>query len=377
MATVEIYTNNASTTVPAGAGSGSGSETWTVTSSAGFPAAATGVSQFHVGDPAAPSELIVVTNVSGATWTVTRGAEGTTPVAHAAGFTVTQVITAGGLNAVAYNPMTAAGDLIYGGTIPSAGTPARLAGGTTAIKQFLVQTGTGSVSAAPQWGTIASADMPAGTTSAQGALQLNGSATTIVANGTQAAGNSPLAAAANHVHPDLNLILAPAGATSETFPRRYADANTAAQASATIFVTAIAIPQGVVVNNITMASGTTAKGGGTHGWYVLADSSLIVRAVTADQTDAASIWGTANTVYTLATNSYTTTYTGLYYVGVMVAASTVPTFLCTTATTNSVVALTPVLSGACGGATQTTPPATGSTLASVASSSRQYYAYTS
>jgi hypothetical protein len=137
------------------------------------------------------------------------------------------------------------------------------------------------------------------------------------------------------------------------------------------------MPQGVTVNNITMAAGSTAKGGGSHGWYVLADSSLIVRAVTADQTDTASVWGTINTVYTLPTNSYTTTYTGLYYIGVMVAASTVPTFLCTTATTNSVVALTPVLSGACGGATQSTPLATGSTLASISSSSRQYYAYTS
>jgi hypothetical protein len=47
------------------------------------------------------SELILVTNVSGTTWTVTRGAESTTPVAHTAGFTVTQVVTAGALGALA------------------------------------------------------------------------------------------------------------------------------------------------------------------------------------------------------------------------------------------------------------------------------------
>ena len=94
---VETFANLPSTTVPAGADAPSGgtSETWTVASSSTFPAAATGVTQFHVSDPAQPSEIILVTNVSGTTWTVTRGAESTTPVAHAAGFTVKQVVTAG------------------------------------------------------------------------------------------------------------------------------------------------------------------------------------------------------------------------------------------------------------------------------------------
>ena len=64
----------------------------------------TGVSQFHVADPAAPSEVVLVTNMTGGgnnTWSVIRGADSTTPVAHAAGFTVTNVITAGWLNTVA------------------------------------------------------------------------------------------------------------------------------------------------------------------------------------------------------------------------------------------------------------------------------------
>src|SRR6185437_7942329 len=77
---------------------GGTTETWTVASSASFPAAsnnATSPSQFHVADIAANSEIVLVTNVSGTTWTVTRGAEGTTPVTHNAGFTVFQVTTAG------------------------------------------------------------------------------------------------------------------------------------------------------------------------------------------------------------------------------------------------------------------------------------------
>ena len=103
----ELFTADlASTTVTSGgttAPAGGTQETWTVASSAGFGNAATGISQFHVADtlPSKGSEIIAVTNVSGVTWTVTRGAEGTTPVAHSAGFTACQVITAGFLSGVA------------------------------------------------------------------------------------------------------------------------------------------------------------------------------------------------------------------------------------------------------------------------------------
>ena len=112
----EIYTNDAAGTVapPGGTTATGGTETWTVTTtSAGpFPAAVTGVSQFHVADPASLSELIAVTNVSGTTWTVTRGAEGTGPVAHAAGFTVQQVVTAAALTSAAVKS-PAANSIIY------------------------------------------------------------------------------------------------------------------------------------------------------------------------------------------------------------------------------------------------------------------------
>ncbi len=75
-------------------------ETLTLASGGGFPAvsAASG-SQFHVADPAAPSELIAVTQ-TGPAWTVTRGAEGTTPVAHQGGWTARQVVTAGVLGSM-------------------------------------------------------------------------------------------------------------------------------------------------------------------------------------------------------------------------------------------------------------------------------------
>jgi Pectate lyase superfamily protein len=105
---VEIFANQPSTTVTSGgtgtAPSSGTTQTWTVASSSEFPSASSTASQptqFHIYDTAAgyTSELIAVTNVSGTSWTVTRGAEGTTPVTHLASFTVAQVVTAGGLAA--------------------------------------------------------------------------------------------------------------------------------------------------------------------------------------------------------------------------------------------------------------------------------------
>lgn len=62
----------------------------------------------------------------------------------------------------ALSPMTTLGDTVYGGT---SGTGTRLPGNTTATKKFMTQTGTGSVSAAPSWGTIVASDLPAITAS--------------------------------------------------------------------------------------------------------------------------------------------------------------------------------------------------------------------
>jgi hypothetical protein len=47
--------------------------------------------------------------------------------------------------------MTTLGDAIYAG---SSGTATRLAGNTTTAKQFLSQTGNGTISAAPVWSDL-------------------------------------------------------------------------------------------------------------------------------------------------------------------------------------------------------------------------------
>ena len=101
-----------------------------------------------------------------------------TPLALASGGTGT---SAGSANA-AYNalsPMTTTGDIEYES---ATGVASRLAGNTSATKNFLTQTGNGTISAAPGWGTIASGDVPnnaANTTGTAAGL----SATLAVASG--------------------------------------------------------------------------------------------------------------------------------------------------------------------------------------------------
>lgn len=106
---MEVFANLATTTVSSGGTSAplAGTiETWTVASASGWPVAIINAAQFHIADTAAgyQSEMITVLATSGTTWTVLRGAEATTPLAHLAGFTITGVTTAGALAALQYHP---------------------------------------------------------------------------------------------------------------------------------------------------------------------------------------------------------------------------------------------------------------------------------
>lgn len=124
---LEIFANNPATSVTSGGTTAPAQgtvETWTVASSATFPAASASASpatQFHVADPMEPGEIIAVTNVNGSTWTVTRGAEGTTPVAHAAYFAIEQVVTAGALSGFAQSSQVPSA-YVTGTAVLAAGT---------------------------------------------------------------------------------------------------------------------------------------------------------------------------------------------------------------------------------------------------------------
>ena len=96
---IDLFANNASATVSSGgttAPAAGTSESWTLSSIVGLVASSSASipTQMRVVDPAAPSEVMLLTNLSGTAATVTRAIEGTTSVAHSAGFTIQAVATA-------------------------------------------------------------------------------------------------------------------------------------------------------------------------------------------------------------------------------------------------------------------------------------------
>lgn len=93
-----VFANNTSAIVSNGgtdAPASGTTEQWTISSYTGFPGSLTGGNFFHVADPAASTEKIRVTGIASGVWSVTRGDESTTPVAHTTGFTIIQVVSAG------------------------------------------------------------------------------------------------------------------------------------------------------------------------------------------------------------------------------------------------------------------------------------------
>lgn len=98
---VEVFANEASTTLSAS--TTSSATTLTVTSATTFPALTAGRFFMVRLEPAVPDgtrEFVKVTAVSGSTWTVLRGQDGTAATAWANGAKVTGVVTAAALNRV-------------------------------------------------------------------------------------------------------------------------------------------------------------------------------------------------------------------------------------------------------------------------------------
>ncbi|MEV6836760.1 right-handed parallel beta-helix repeat-containing protein [Streptomyces sp. NPDC051133] len=154
--------------------------------------------------------------------------------------------------------------------------------------------------------------------------------------------------------------------------------------SGTLYLVPIWLPRGTVVSNITFVSGGTAAASPTNWWFSLHDSSRKMLARTADQTTTA--WP-ANTVMTKAVaqttagsaSSYTTTYTGLHYLGIMVKATTQPNIVGEGSVADVVASVSPGYGGTDTG--MSTPPTvsgTGFTAGAFgAGSGIMAYAYTS
>lgn len=135
------------------------------------------------------------------------------------------------------------------------------------------------------------------------------------------------------------------GAKAETMDRNTCpEVNTTVATTGQIVCQAIWLTAGTVVNNITMASATTAASVPTHYCFALYNSSLSLLASSADQTSTA--WA-ANTVKTLAMGAaYTVPTTGLYYIAFMMVATTVPTMKGGTARTDGTLSFSaPAITG--------------------------------
>lgn len=137
---------------------------------------------------------------------------------------------------------------------------------------------------------------------------------------------------------------APTGAIAESCARNSrVGEGLSVLSSGRLQLVAIPLVAGQVVNSLSFLSSGTAAGTSTHVWFALYSPARALLAVTNDDT-AASPWA-INTVKTMnLTTPYTVTATGLYYMGVVVVAGTVPT-LQGMSGTSTATGIAPIITG--------------------------------
>jgi hypothetical protein len=144
-------------------------------------------------------------------------------------------------------------------------------------------------------------------------------------------------------------------------------------ATGTLYLFAVEIEAGLTITSLSFNSATTALSVGSNQWFALYDSSLNKLAVTSDDTSTA--WA-ANSRKTLNLSApFTTTYSGLYYVGICIVATTTPTLVCQGASLSAIATLlyqtiTPALYGSSTGSL--TNPASAPATASAITASQLF-----
>ena len=149
-----------------------------------------------------------------------------------------------------------------------------------------------------------------------------------------------------------------ANVKAETIPRALlAEANVAALVSGRLQLQAIWLNKGAVITSISFWSATTAGATLTNQLFGLYDANRNLLATSVNDTSTA--WA-ANSQKSLALSSpasYTVPSTGLYYVGIMVAATTVPTLKGPAApTATNIRGAAPILNGSADTGLTTTLP---------------------
>lgn len=142
-------------------------------------------------------------------------------------------------------------------------------------------------------------------------------------------GTSPASAdavaAAIGANPGAGLSPYVPGALAETIPA-WAATTATAPATGNLYIWAVELGAGQSVGHVGFVTSTTAGATLTHSWTALLDSAYTVLAASADAASGA-IGASAWFSYAMAT-AYTTTYTGLHYLGVMIASSATQPTLC-------------------------------------------------
>lgn len=121
----------------------------------------------------------------------------------------------------------------------------------------------------------------------------------------------------------------PTGAIAESVPHALAPSGgNTPMASGTLFLIPLIIPTGSVIGHLRAWSGSVGSTGLTHSWAALFDNTRAMLAVSADS--AAAIAATTKLNFAIATiasgasSTFTTTYTGLHYVGFCFVATAMP-----------------------------------------------------
>ena len=151
----------------------------------------------------------------------------------------------------------------------------------------------------------------------------------------------------------------PTGALATSHPDRTGPAFSAGLTglltSGTLMLFALPVRAGLTMSAVTFHSGTQAAVAPTNQWAVICNSSRVVKAVSPDLLTEA--WATVSPKTFTFAASYTPTTNTFVYVGLMVAAGTVPAIYGTNdaASSQHIAGLAPIMAGA-STTGMTTPP---------------------
>jgi hypothetical protein len=179
------------------------------------------------------------------------------------------------------------------------------------------------------------------------------------------------------------VYLAPATGVAQSIDRPVASESvTIATVSGTIYMSALYIPNNTVINNFNVVTGSTASSNDvTINWAALTNASRVMLAVSANATAQLTPAGFVNTLAVAnvaagAATSFTTTYSGLYYMAYTVGATTTqPTVCGVTSAGTEVNKIAPILCGTSSTSATATPPTFPTTLGSITATAGNIYMY--